>query len=1128
VKVGDSSADDISIEIYLGDVIEHESERRVLSYLVDHFKARRCSAVILANFNVRSRQVDFFVAAPQVTLVVEAKGYSRPVRGNANGLWETKTAAGGWRKIRNPYAQALTAKNAFRDEMRAWSREDVAYPDAALVIAPDIPADSQIGAGDFKVAICDLSSLGVQLSKVAACKWPLERWRDMAATLRLSRVQTVEAACSSQFLAAERVLETYSESFRLTYGPVAASLIADTLSMGGEATSSADVIQHVLDAHADALLRGPSGCGKTLLATQIAVSFLAKRGIPLMLKVRHYDGSIQELLDREASLLGVSSAIALLRAAKTLEKPLMLIADGYNECRDRLNLTRGLRAMALRHGVQVIVTSQADIERGDLLSLETVSVAEPSFEVKAAIAGLGSACHHEDGLEILLNSVSSGLEARLVRDVGRSLKAGAGRFDLFDAFARVRLETDAPEGIRQLARFAATLVQRISFSLPIRELDRLADASGASPSIVGRLMEEGLLVKHVDRVSFRHELFLAAFASESVIREANGDAKSILAALSSPRYHASRTFILGAIDDDALLDHILRELTSSELLVACSKGDCGHAARNWVNRRCDEVAARLKGEAAQLTFMFSDSGWGQVAANPATVWEWSPPDRAILGVIADGLRNAERLDLYLEAVGELDSALRRGFDDLRAEARTRKISLRSGLFADAYLFGRSHVAGVTQISSMLHGGWMGSRAPKDSAVRQLIEAAWKRLLTPGQTYFLLMLSKYQEDPGAIVAPYLPDLLGERWSLHPYHLQLDLLDCVHWCWDLEEPHRTALIDALETILPKVNPMLSGIVFECLDNLGAVEPSHLEHIETIRSQMRELLSNESAPDHRESAWSIYIGQFDHPLSRSYIEVVDELEPEEKERFMLLACEAASETGFFLAPLINDIAKCGNPAAGPSLQRWAKLPARNSFMPQEAAAVFVVAHIALGHLGCALPSDSPTDADDSAEALSACGRLFYWVSRRDIPGDERARQCDACWGVLMQHDKGAALASLMTCESALRHGMATVLQAPADERSLIHRFPQEAAEVCRAALTRTRQRQGYFPAVFEGGEQGHLVFAIQVLARLGEEQDLVVLRKLSDDPALGTTAIEAIRGLEGRTMPSAATSAVSPTAP
>src|SRR5260370_36198280 len=99
------------------------------------------------------------------------------------------------------------------------------------------------------------------------------------------------------------------------------------------------------------------------------------------------------------------------------------------------------------------------------------------------------------------------------------------RYALFVAFARSRLLGNAADDIRLLVRISGLLLQRLSFSLSVRDLERLAEVANVSQAIVQRLISTQLLATRGDRVSFRHELFFAAFAAEAVVREANGDAK---------------------------------------------------------------------------------------------------------------------------------------------------------------------------------------------------------------------------------------------------------------------------------------------------------------------------------------------------------------------------------------------------------------------------------------------------------------------------------------------------------------------------------------------------------------------------------------------------------------------------
>lgn len=141
-------------EIYIGSRVEHASERAVLERLLCILTKKNQSAIVIANINLNGRQIDAILALDNLTLVIEAKGCNRPIRGGENGDWQVLLASGRWKNFTNPYLQVLSAKLALRDAMGAFMGSEVPYyPSAAVVFAPHIPFGSSICSGDFKVTI---------------------------------------------------------------------------------------------------------------------------------------------------------------------------------------------------------------------------------------------------------------------------------------------------------------------------------------------------------------------------------------------------------------------------------------------------------------------------------------------------------------------------------------------------------------------------------------------------------------------------------------------------------------------------------------------------------------------------------------------------------------------------------------------------------------------------------------------------------------------------------------------------------------------------------------------------------------------------------------------------------------
>ena len=69
------------LEIRIGALVEHESERSVLREVERLLADDGRPAIVFANFEIGSRQIDLLVALDGLALVIEAKGFTRPVLG---------------------------------------------------------------------------------------------------------------------------------------------------------------------------------------------------------------------------------------------------------------------------------------------------------------------------------------------------------------------------------------------------------------------------------------------------------------------------------------------------------------------------------------------------------------------------------------------------------------------------------------------------------------------------------------------------------------------------------------------------------------------------------------------------------------------------------------------------------------------------------------------------------------------------------------------------------------------------------------------------------------------------------------------------------------------------------------
>jgi hypothetical protein len=915
-----------------------------------------------------------------------------------------------------------------------------------------------------------------------------------------------------QAAAAEELIGMYTAAFQRTYGPLADELIGQPCRNAAGAGLLQELVKRGSTSNG-LLLLGPSGCGKTLTAYRLGLESIAGEHIPIIIRGRDFEGSLPNAVDSEVALLDVASGKALLEACRRLDRRVLLLVDGYNECLEtqRGRFTRTIAAASRRYQAGVVVTTQCPLEHADLLQLPVVSISEPDRDTKLAIAKQASGdAAVTTPLEQLLASIASGLEARLIGEIGRHISIDASRYAIFDSYFRRRLGINAAAGIGALARIAGLLTDRISFGLTIRDLDRFCEREGITTALTSCLHEAALLATRGDRTSFGHELYLNAFAAEEVIRRAAGNAADVLKALSSPRHAQRKTLIVGAIDDESLLASVLSEIADAEVIEACVLGQCGAFARAWAERQCIDAVSRMSAEADQAYFAIVDNAMFKIAPVEESLLRWSPQERAFLGALAALVSQGRYLDPVLDAVATMDRRLTREHARLRDLAFVQKVALRSGLFANCYVWSR--VMAISVVCGQVHSG-LGSLQGSKPAAGAIYERLVRPDLSFGQLYLLLSLNRRLLDDHPSIPALLPKIIRRNWRGAPYHLQLDLLQAAQFCGRAPKPERSALIEVLEELPPPQHPFLSTSLVEALQSLGALQDSEEEHVEVVRSNIHELLADQGNLHMQAVAYNTWFAQFDHPYQGAYYEVISELPGGDKKTLLVMAAQGADDDSPFVGILLLELASFNDPVVGPIIARWTALPPVSCFMPQEAVGNFGVAHIALGRLGCPLTANVSDQTSNSAKALGSAGAVLYWLNRCDLPTDDRRAEAAKALATLLRHEEGVAANVLQELHRASSLSGEGFFRLPGDGpvcSSIGEAFPDEVADICRHCLCAPETQHGYFN-YFDRNEV--LSFAIAALGKWGNSGDAELLRMWSDDDRHGRHAMSAIKDLESK---------------
>ena len=908
---------------------------------------------------------------------------------------------------------------------------------------------------------------------------------------------------------AKDILTCYMAAFRRIY-TLQEKMVPFNCRSDAKEMSSREAVRSIFNEGMNILILGPSGCGKTLLAANAALEFCRDVGLAIIISVKHYRGTLVGALDREAYLMDTQSSVKLLSAAKCLNQPILLIIDGYNECNEsvRESLTVELSALARRYQVRILITSQIPPARSDLLGLRTINVLPATTDTKVAIAknAMGVKVLPSQ-IEHLVGAITSGLEARLVGEVGQQLRLGSSRFALFDAYARRRLQNDASQGIRALSSIAAWLFDHVGFSLSVRDLDRLMDDKDIRPEIPIQLQNAGLLSRHGERVSFVHEMFLDAFAAEAIIRRSSGRYEPVLNALAAPMHAQRQDFIIGAIDEPYLREKVLDGLSDPKSIAVCVSEACGRQAREWAEARYSKLFIQLKDEVREIRFRPDVKEFQKVAFDRDSLATWSKSDRAFLATLPGLIMNGLYLHDVLDTVGALDRRIDE--ETIRLHSEVQGIPLRDSMFAISFAlgsFGLSSIPAISQVCLSVHGG--GYRTGSSRLLAQ-IKKHLRDSLSNGQLYLMLKLMQGPEITG-IMTPFLARTIRSRWNDVPVHLALQLMRAAGMCFSSCESDRTALIQAIESLPKARNLFLSTEIVEALGSLGALEQSEIEHQPSVHEQVRRCLADPLESDNCAMAYGIYSSQFDHPFSGAYCETISNLPNHERKVLLIMALNGAEYGAFFLDILIDELASYKDPDAGRYIARFATLPPADSVFPQHDLCIFVTSHITLARIGSPLPDGQSTIDSPCAESLTACGVILYWINRYDLDECTTRTRCQPALNVLFRHRQDAALPAIHQCDPTYSFWASHFPHMPAETRCIVSFFPVEVAELCRCALNRSTMLASHFRHL---DRIACFRFAIDVLANHGKNADMSLLRRHVDDPDLGEPAIKALKKIEER---------------
>jgi hypothetical protein len=1079
--------------IYIGAPIDQNSERQFLASTIRWLEERQVTYIALVNVHIRGRQIDCIVATPKSVSVVEVKSSYLPVRGDLNGTWSRLDASGTWRTYNNAYQQALDAKNALRDEMMAVKSVGRFYPDGHVVFSSGLAEGSQLTAGNYKVTVGTLEQFLSNLEVQGTVPWSLDDWVTLATKLALTSVSLDEAIAASKDRHSAEILRQYNAAFAEEYRGEASRWLPEDDKQRNELVTAAM-------GGAGCFITGVSGCGKTLMAKCLAVE-LANTGNPtLFFAAKDFPGSWSEFIRREISLLFDQSVASLLRAISCADRPTFLVLDGINELgSQKKSALRGIRALARRLGAKTIITAQED-KPLEFDGLRTVLVSRPSMDLKQRIARSGGAVLNRATLKVL-NTVGSGIEAEIVGQIGRDLKAHATRVVLMDQYIRMRLGEGGRAASYGLRRFSSSLHEQVAFSMAESIFDDFMGAQAVHFEDCDAMFGAGLLRKRAGRISFSHEMIQNACAAFDFAQKAAINPAAFGILLCMPALEGIAGDVVSAIEDAATCRALLAAVTKPALLSAAADGELGAMAESIATSILAETAEACQAEIRSVRLEL-------IKHNDAfhVDWEadgqrnWTATELARLSAI--GQRAASSgLDNYLALCAAMDERLTSERQRLAEVVRNAKFPLKSESFALAYL-GFGGTIGFTHVSRI---GRSEFRERSGGAEEREFSIA---KMSSGQLYFFLENGHafFGDNDAGRFAEELAYLLRERFEWEPYHVQLAILHAATFAHRAPKEALERLVGAIKSLeVSPANWAIGSCVVDALKFLGALDDEAEETREQIKQELDTVLADDDDLIDKDLALSVCLKMFDHPFDSIYADEIYKLDSNLRRRMYRRALGASNiKRCMNLLWLSRQVASFDDASDAPLMQQLATLPDPQNVVPQEGWGGFVVATRFLGRHGIAL---ARVDGKEPADrCLAEIRTLVYAAESRRRPDMEDAR---LAWQRLHAMAPQLVIGCMAEVHAALTERQWGEIEQVREMLNLVQTYQADCLRVARRFVV-----DGVEPRYFHRIPHRELgpTFAFETVGHHGDRSDIESLRKLTFTHPFARYALAAIKLLDG----------------
>jgi hypothetical protein len=1130
------------IEIMIGGPVAG-SEAVVLRKLCQDLAGG--DALLMVNFEVNHRQIDFMVITGSYAAVIELKSFRGPVFGDINGDWMLEDFAQQKKPYpgANPWQQGRDQKFALSDKMTEFQAGNANIPkplgrafysefDAFVCIYPQIEPRSQVTKGDFKVKVQSYGDV-VQAVKVEnrLRSWNESHWRDFASNCLHLKSTTLEEATDSKVARSESLLSDYRRRLKEVVGHNLPPLLS-----GSSDASHGPVLINRLRQPRNQLLVGASGSAKSFHLRHLIVELSHDfEEVPIVVYPKSYSGGpVWPLIQRCAAPFLKGKLSELLDAISLVGYQSVLIIDALNECpaQHLAEFVRGIQAFVLRHQARILSASHYEVGLPAELQSASVMIPLPEGADKSEIFAYYAGVAPTDEIGRLCQAFSNAYDLEIA---GRCYARGENatcRWELYGRYVRDSLKSHVVVTSAFLRRIAGTMGDLLTMAVGRDEFERQAilffTEQRVSLTVIDELLSCHLLQTRDEYVSFEHELLLDYFRA-AYLAYSSSSASDLVREVQRPRNGNLLELVLPQHTGATETDQLLRCADNGAVLSAAFRGQCGRTAQDLVRNHCYALLDNAANDESQMSFecqtFQDDDGKVRFAGlSESHKRSWTKYGRLLCEVIAQNLDEPVLQDKFLKMFDQSEAHV---FD--AARAAVKRAGFRVGLADEEVV--RQYGSGLqyqdppfvcTAILAAIRSSYTFSKRPRKKLpiLEQLISRVREGTFKCFSLAALLDSQRYV--PGEVSLDVKIKLAQDAWNTGIYHLRLastDLLQSLHREAEEDGPQR---LDQIRNVLEGFetnNVLVNSLRMEVLATYEGFEPpvSSNAALEELRSiigtdrpsspedlELLELQEQSWEQFQRDRAYGALGKIFEDIFQGSYSEAYWQLSAREKTQILSLAA-MASRPGFHTDWIVIELLKHGDSDALPVFRNFASRLDPDTSFPQDMVGAFIA-----GVRGCARWSETPPVYSDTSSkdhlAWGAIEQILFWTLRMSSSLDS-TETFEGTWRFI-HNECAMALPDIL---HMLEHS-----QWRFDKESspidLVGLFPDQIRPILHEAIP---HRQALSSLFRHGGTADQSVFqkVLADLGRIGNADSIIALNEILEDPEWGKVAVAAVRAIRSK---------------